>query len=344
VAGFYFLFFAANCHIRRPQPLMEKKGSRWSPAKDGLMAETGVFEGDLQQGRHVVTLRSALRNSAESSDVGTRSLAAVTADQSADLLIERCYQPLLRYCESLVRSSSALRDRVEGADIAQDAWTKVLRYLRGDQGERIHDDEHFFRLLRSAARTRFLDLLSSQRASTRTLEIVELDAPELSAGGERLSGTRGDRVPGNAIVPDVLQFGADGRYQTMIELLFGDEAGFRRSSRKPIRRRLPQYRAYVLYQLGLHFLREAFDPEDPSDCRDPGVARLMRRFVDLLGVPAGWWSAVEEEIESAVERRATEETVHATLLNVVNGLCGAALQSGNPLAVLRYELNGYVNG
>jgi DNA-directed RNA polymerase specialized sigma24 family protein len=256
------------------------------------------------------------------------------------------------------------RARIDGADLAQEAWARVLRYLRGANGDRITDDLHLARFLRCAARNCLYDLLGSAPIVAEA-NSVALDAPESSGGpdgGGNGNGTerRVERIPAPASLPDILRFAGSGAYSSLIEALFTDEAAFRRSIHEAGARRHPrQYRALVLYQLGL-FLWQETRGAPPEAVRETG--RLLRHFVQALGVPVAWWEAVETAVHSTAwealdderdnptdngdvySERTASEAATTALLAAVNHVCGASLKAGNMLSVLRYDLNQSVAG
>ena len=303
------------------------------------MARISSFSTTSKSDGSVAALRAALRAGAGDSRTAAGMLRAINA--AARPLMDRHYDLLLRFCESLVRQSPLLPSRVEGSDIAQDAWLKMLRYLGGESGDRVHSEEHFHALLRSAAHTRFLDLLDARKAHGGMGNALELDAPEW-AGTDSAGVTRQDRIVSPGVVPDILRFANDNRAADLVEQLFCDEAAFRRASRQPIRRRLNHYRALVLYDLGLYLHAEAFDRDDAATSGDVTTRVYLRRLIHAVGVPSVLWNAVDSALFA--EQIPAPGDVESILIAVVNRVCGAGIKTGNLLSVLRYELRSVLTG
>ncbi|MBC8103791.1 MAG: hypothetical protein H7Z41_14545 [Cytophagales bacterium] len=298
-------------------------------------------------------LRAALRQES----AGKTAAAA----RAIDALIARLQGPLLQYCDGLARQSAGSRTalatdrRVDGEDLAQEAWTKALRYIAGSGGDRIADDDHLQRLLRCAAKTLFLDRVS-RGAAPRA--IVELDAPAnqgaYGESGERslietLAAPLVTGPVGGAASPAGLFF-QDERYAPLIEQLFTDEAGFHRAYRRKHQRRPRQYQAFVLYQFGLFFRDEAATPSGGAGEGAVEMGHLIERYAALLGIPKDTWQAVSEAalasaaLGPAPTDTVSDATLDEPLLAVVNERCGTNIRAANMLAVLRYEMNQFVEG
>lgn len=289
-------------------------------------ADEGAFASEeaLTITRHVATLRAALRAPLEAN--GTRGV-----DDGMGALppfwIDTINRTLLAYGNRLARNAG-LRG-VEGGDLVQDAWLKVMSYLAGPNGDRVQDDAHLLRLLRVALKSRLLDLLEKP--------------------GERSSTVigRGVNIEGGmaAGMPDLLRESAsEGRYQRLIEALFAGEEAFREVCRHPPRRRARQYRAFVLCLAGAFLRNETCGGGE----HNPVVATvaLVRAYMLSVGVPLKIWAPVEAAslAEPSVESvgQSEEDASDEAILEVVNRVCGTNLRNRATLAVLRYEFNQLV--
>ena len=97
--------------------------------------------------RNVMNLREALlkEDAAEVERASGRLMGLIGAS-------------LKDYGDRLVRSTGRALG-VEGTDLAQEAWTRALRYLLSSEGESVRTDEHLIRLLWRIVHQRFLDAL-----------------------------------------------------------------------------------------------------------------------------------------------------------------------------------------
>lgn len=240
------------------------------------------------------------------------------AQRAADPLIERLSAPLLAYAERLVASASHPLP-AEGADLVQDAWLAALRRLAGDGAPT--SEEHLIRFLRRTIKNRFLDHLD-RRVRHRE---VELDAPHRSpeSASHAVPVTLIDTLVARERSDGTVLFGADGCLLPLVEAVFaGNAALVARCGQKP-KRHARQYQALVLFHLAE--LRSELDPEDFYG------AVLLRRYMDLLGVPDALWQPVEASV-----RRGDGE---AERLAAINALCGTRVRDRAALSVLRYELH-----
>jgi DNA-directed RNA polymerase specialized sigma24 family protein len=284
--------------------------------------------------REVIGLRAALRGETENA-LNARAL---------DALAVRMSRALLPYADGLVRHSE-LRGKVDGTDLVQDAWLKVMRYLAGPSGDRVQDDTHLLRLIRVAVKSRLLDLLAKPG------ETQPLDGP--SNGGRDSEGDNGEsrweRIPdpddeegAKKDLGEAIRWGiGDGQYLRLIEALFTSEAEFRRVCQKPPRRKARHYQAYVLCQLEVYLRSETQGGSD-NDAAVSAVqeaAALMREYVVTLGVPPAWWQAVEDAGGATIDSGSEEEGPRPEVIAAVNQVCGTNLKDKGTLAVLRYEFN-----
>jgi DNA-directed RNA polymerase specialized sigma24 family protein len=287
------------------------------------------------------------------------------ATRAVDALVAELRTPLLRYCEGLARqgrgdsrwAALATDRRIDAEDLAQEAWTKCLRYLAGAAGDRIRDDEHLRRLLRCAAKTIFLDRVTKGSAPA---QIVELDAPMRSnahgAGGDARSSMADMLVApigGHGAPPEGgrvdLMFLHDERWIPLIEFLFRDEAAFHRMYRRKHQRRPRQYQAFVLYQLGVFYRAEVGADADDGRVAAATVSHLIRRYISLLGISERQWAPIAT---AAVGERGTvghpeddpgsPDGIDLSIASAVNSICGTNIKASNMLAVLRYEMNQFV--
>jgi len=317
-------------------------------------AAAGRSGGALSARAGVHLLRAVLRQTPEG--------RTPAAQRTVDALIDDLRRPLLRYCEGLTRQTGGRGSQaaaigtgrgIDAEDLAQEAWTKALRYLAGPGGDRVGDDDHLKRLLRCAAKSVFLDRVTKGGAPTR---ILELDAPLAGSGGSG-SGDGEDRSLLDSLAVSTTQrrteglsgglLLADERYAPLIEHLFNDEEGFHRTYRRKHQRRPRQYQALVLYQLGVFYRAEVMDTGDAEavGAQDATGAQLMESLIDqyvgLLSIPEERWRPV------ALAAAVTGEDgagVHEPILAAVNAVCGTNIRAANMLAVLRYELNQFAEG
>jgi hypothetical protein len=265
----------------------------------------------------VIRLRQALRGEEKTGGSGRPA----TAEDLAAPLIERLYEPLLEHCERLLRTANRPLG-VEGVDLAQDAWVRLLRHLAGPNGEQIRGEEHLVRLLYRIVRSRFLDLLD--RASIRNE--VDFDAPVRSAS----QWTVGEHVMGLQRTQEGLFLERDGVYLPLIEALFESDDAFRARCRRVPRRLAKHYRALVLFQLAETFRCEV--ALDSGGCLAGAFVDRFRRYVELLGISSADWAAVERV--ACVVR-----SDDAALFQIVNERCQTRLNGRPIISVLRYELN-----
>ncbi len=283
--------------------------------------------------RHVLRLRAALmveRAGGESAAERARCEAA------ARPLVELAYNPLLRYCDRLAQQPG-LRGYIEGADLAQDAWVKVIAHLRGANGERIRDDSHFVAMLNRAAVSRLLDLLPRARR-----EVIAPDADAME-GRAAAYGVRASRTPEQETV--LLR---DEARLDLIASLFEDEAAFRRVNQQRKNARHPrQYQALVLYELGEHYQCET-ETKDEAAQENYGVAiaaLFMDKWVSALGVPIALWEPVRAVAALPPDRNVEPtggDTLDARLAAAVNVVCQTNVRDRKTLAVYRYEINQLV--
>lgn len=294
------------------------------------------------QDNHPVTLlRASLR---AAGDEEVREARHRTAAAAAQPLVDRLYRMLLSYCDYLVRQS-ALRDRLDGADVAHDTWIKVLRYLSGDGGDRIEDENHLRNLLRVSAKRRLLDLLEHERET----RYIEQNVPETWDDPEHAQGTALEHYP-DASAARALEAVAgvltDGPYRDLIVALFTDKAGFQRlcwslGNARP-RRRLKHYQAFVIAQMATFLRREArHEAVAGGETLDEGYTRLVREFVRMLGVPEERWESVEEAVRRSPPTRANEDGLCEAVLAVINEEFDVDLQAGNYMSVLKHELGRF---
>lgn len=309
-------------------------------------------------------LRAALRG-----DAAIRGASAAARERAeVDAFVESLRRPLLRYCEGLVRQSGGIgrsvalaTDRhVDADDLAQEVWTKTLRYLAGSGGDRVADDEHFRRLLRRTAKTIYLDRMTKGGAPSH---ILELDAPLVFSTGTGAATGEGEEralrdtlAAPRAAVPAELLFLDDERYAPLIEILFSDPERFHRTYRRKHQRRPRQYQAFVLYQLGIFFRVEAVSADARSkagaasaDTEEGAqlMQELIEQYVTLLGIPEAMWQPVARAATLSGERSAAEGDADGSgfderIMEAVNAVCGTNVRAANMLAVLRYELNQFV--
>ncbi len=277
----------------------------------------------------VAALRAALRAQTD------RGAAAL--DDAAAALLEAFEDTLLGTCRRLTTAASW--SGIDADDLAQEAWLKTLRYLAGERGDRVEDAEHFGRLLMKAAKTQFLDMLA-QRSGKMP---VELDAPigGSSGGGEDSASTtrRADLLADKGASAAELLLPKDSQYLLLVEELFVNEAQFRLIYRRKDSRHPRNYKALVLYQIGMHWREEV---GVGAVAQDPQMADYIRNWVALLGVPSDAW----EEIEQAAKAPGPPADENSTgvcpvLLEAVNRVCGTHLKDRRILAVLRHEMNQF---
>lgn len=302
--------------------------------------ETG---GEFESGSALlVTLRAALREAASAD----RTLAAETRvrgqlEDATRPLLDRFVQPLLIWCQDLTAGLPDVpgRAHLEGADLAQEAWVRVLRYLNGPKGNRVRNDSHLARLLRCTARNYLYDVLGSAPMLAES-SAISLDAPGSVGGiGQSTEPRQGARLLAPEETPDILRFAGSGPQGDLIDALFTNEAAFRQAGQVAgVRRHPRQFRAYVLYELGVFLWREIEGA--PTDAAEE-VAGLLREFTAATGVPAGWWDTVEAVVMNHVSADDTDrnDAIILLLLATVNQLCGASVKAGNALSVLRHDLN-----
>lgn len=231
-------------------------------------------------------------------------------------LIELVGSSLKDYGDRLVRSTGRSLG-VEGADLAQEAWARALRYLLSPEGESVCTDEHLIRLLWRIVHQRFLDSLERARGRGEW----ELDAPlaELGPGctwADRVHDSRG---------PASLLWLEGGKRAELIKALFEGDAAFEEACVGKPRRRARQYRACVLFALAEFYQLE----EVPC--------ALFERYVSLFGIHTQDWEALRCVVEKP---SATEEQLFA----IVNERCGTRIKNRMFLSVLRYELNLLAGG
>jgi DNA-directed RNA polymerase specialized sigma24 family protein len=313
------------------------ESSRETTTEDGRKGVNRVH----RENHPVALLRASLRAAGGEEGREARHRAAIAAAQP---LIDRLYKMLLSYCDYLVWQS-ALRDRLDGADVAHDTWVKVLRYLSGEGGDRIEDENHLRNLLRVSAKRRLLDLLEHERE----MRYIEQNVPESWDDPESAQGTALEHYPDTAAVQAleaVASVLADGPYRDLVVALFTDEARFHRlcwslGHARP-RRRLKQYQAFVIAQMATFLRREARrEVATDDETLDEGYVRLMREFVRLLGIPAERWERVEEAVRRSPPTLTNEDGLCEEILMVINKEFNVELQAGNYMSVLKHELSRF---
>ena len=231
-------------------------------------------------------------------------------DRATAPLIQALWEPLMDHARRLVRSSWRPLG-LEGEDLVQDAWIRVLAYLIEPPGESVQTEQHLLRLLLRMIKQRFLDTVN--RAEGRDeQDFVEGEAEQL----------RGASEPGEGLF-----WIEEGQRQKLIGALFAGESAFRAVCAGKPKRRARQYQSYVLFTLAEFYRREVLS--------DAESAALFARYITLLGVAPEDWTQVERVV-------ATPESGEAELFEVVNALCGTALAERKALYILRHELGELV--
>lgn len=269
----------------------------------------------------VAALRDALRRAP-----GTAFADRHVLDNAAAPLIDLYWERLLRHCDKLARAVPEAG--LEGEDLAIDAWKKTLRYLATPAGDRVNEGAHFGGLLWRTARTLFLDALE-YHALHRMYRLEDPIAPGVS--GTTLKDTQLDTRP----TAEDLLLPSDSRYLRLVEQLFADEKQFARRYRQQHQRQPRNYKALVLYQLGLHW-REVVGE---TRIEDREKAEWFRHYAALLGIPQADWERIEAAAMTAADARSDGCLPH--LLAVANAICGTRLPGRGMLAVLRHEMNQF---
>jgi DNA-directed RNA polymerase specialized sigma24 family protein len=267
------------------------------------------------------------------------------AVEAARPLVDSLYKMLLLYCDHLVRES-ALRERMDGADLAHDTWVKVLRYLSGQGGDRVQDETHLRCLLRLSAKRRLLDLLEQERERRR----VEQNTPDTWDSADssgNASETPLERYPDSLAtraIEAVAGYFADGPYGELVEALFEDDETFRKISQYPVRRRSKHYQAYVVCQMGAFLCREArrdVTGGGIEDGLDRELVRLMQEIAGIIGVPREIWQRVEQAVRNAPPCGPGNDGISPELLDAVNRAFDVELHVGNYMSVLKHEMNKF---
>jgi DNA-directed RNA polymerase specialized sigma24 family protein len=232
-------------------------------------------------------------------------------DRAAAPLISLLWSPLVSQARRLVHSSWRPLG-LEGEDLVQDAWLRVLTYLVEPAGESVRTGEHLQRLLSRMIRQRFLDAVD--RAEGRD----DQDFEEEKA--EQLAEPSASASAG-------LDWLEDGPRQQLMGALFESEEAFLSACTRKPRRRRRHYQAYVLFTLASFYQSEGV--------ASPETAALFGRYIVLLGVAAKDWEALEHVA-------AAPGAGDAQLFEAVNGLCGTTLTGRADLYGLRYELGQLV--
>ena len=282
--------------------------------------------------------RDAVRQAASADTDDARELAARALDRAATPITDALYDPLFRYCRTIMAGKALLRGRVEAEDLAQEAWTKFLRYLATPNADRISSGDHFRNFLFKTAHSVMRDHLDAvTRAEAVTMGTVPLDALDWTPGDTADFETRGDQMAAHpdSRVDRLLLLGDDYRVDR-IERLFNDEKTFR-----DVRR----CRAYLLLQLGL-YLAEELASTTIGSVPDALESRLVDAYAEAIGVPSDWWTVVSvAAIDAAGEVNSGRiPDALSVLLPLVNRTCGVTMKPGNDLAKLRNKLKTYVTG
>lgn len=231
------------------------------------------------------------------------------ASARAAPLVRRCLGITVSRCERLVASAGGNLG-VEGADIAMEAWERVLRKLAAGSLV-VTDESHFERLLMRVAKHCFLDHLSRKRR-------YPLPTPVADPGQAGLGKT--EPVAPESAEGDLL-LGAGCERLRWVERLFSwDDDQWASLDPRPLRRAPRAYRALVLFHLGEMARAEGDGPG----------ASLVHRHAQLLGVCDKIWEPVSR---AAAEPGGDENT----LLAAVNRVCQTSIPDRAALSVLRYE-------
>ena len=176
-------------------------------------SEVTVQSPALPPTQQVLIFRAALRG--EKATTGATS-AGRAIDAMLENLTIQMSRALLPYADRLVKHSD-IRGKIDGSDLIQDAWLKVMRYLAGPSGDRVEDDLHLLRLLRVAMRSRLLDLVEKHSAGSGEVSLDDVPAGRVeiaSGGAEAGHSTLGERLTAApddsellAALPDALQWG-----------------------------------------------------------------------------------------------------------------------------------------
>ena len=237
---------------------------------------------------------------------GRQSLRVLS---SSTPLVQRCLKLTVIRCERLVASVGGGLG-VEGADIALEAWERVLRRLASGSLV-VADEHHFERLLMRAVRNCFIDHLDRNnrfplsprsRSGEPPMPDVENCAARETAVGDLLLGANSERL-------------------RWVERLFlWDDAQWARRGPLRLRRSPRQYRALVLFHLADMVRAEE---------SERGAA-LVDRYAQLLAVAPEVW----EPVVTVARRPAVTD---ADVLAVVNEVCRTSILDRSVLSVLRYE-------
>ncbi len=237
----------------------------------------------------IARFRAALRAAdAQGENADPARMRRVTQELSraSDPLIAELSPILLRYCTFLTRRAKQ-GGMLDGDDLAQEAWSRALLYLRGEKGDRIQSDTHFKNLLFRCAETRMVDL--GRRRGVATTEDAFTDA-------ER-TDTRTEQAPAPRVLPDVLRRAEQSDWAKWLDVLFsGTALEFREACRSPVRRRPVVYQAFVLITLA-GFLRVL---QAESGARGESGSALLRELARYLPIPARFWEIAETVARNAV--------------------------------------------
>lgn len=268
---------------------------------------------------HAHRFRDALR---------AKDSKASAVDVAAAPLIERHYEPLLRYCDMLAYGARQ-KLSLSGDDLAQEAWRKIIAYITKEGGDRVQDDVHFDRLLRRAAKTCLLDMIEqAERMMVLSLDTV-MPGDESKQWAEHLA----DDAP----TPEQLLFPKDSNYMRLIEMLFLQQDKFHRRFRQANQRHPRQYQALVMYQVALAY-REAAMGQPP----DEEQMKLISHFMNMHGVPAQKWDDIGQAARGEADARALPvEGLFLQTLAAVNLACGTQITQRKTLITYRAEMNRF---
>ena len=268
---------------------------------------------------HAARLRIALLSEVSQSVV----------DAIARPLVEQCFVSLLTYCDRIAYSARN-QMTLTGDDLAQEAWRKLLEYLKGSNGDRIKDDAHFERLLRCAAKTVLLDAIKKAKRNA----VVSLDEPR--QGDFESDGV--ERIRDTAPTPEEWMLPTSSHSFLLIQMLFKTPERFHARFRQKNQRHWRQYQALVLYQMAELYRTAAIEiPPDSLQMEQIG------QFVELLGIPEGQWSQIETITRAdAVANAKPTEGIHVAVLAAVNSVCGTKITQRKTLITYRAEMNKFV--
>jgi DNA-directed RNA polymerase specialized sigma24 family protein len=248
-------------------------------------------------------------------------------DQAAAPIIEALHQDLCAFGNRLVRGTPRALG-IDGDDLIQEAWVRVLKYLTTPSGLRVTTLEDLTKLLYRTAKNLFLDRLDS--AATRGE--LELDAPTLSRSTESASSSFADYLPSPKSESELGQglfFAMDSAFLLLVTKIFSGDGVLREYCSEKPRRRAKHYQACILFAVAEHYKNEII--ADGDRVTDREVLRLFDRQVALLGISEPDWAAVSE---IAGQKDVTDET----LLSTINQRLDTAIKGRDALNTLRHEL------